>query len=309
MTIDNPNTDKKLSELYQSAADELPPASIDNLITAEAKKQAQQTQYKKEKKPFFSPFPENWMLPVSAFALLVLTVGIVQLMPTPQDEIKIFDIPQEESFSSRARTTQLNSPTTKITALGKAKKSKDKAAQLRQPLLKKPMSATAPYITEDEELNDTISGVNKPMDADTALFADDLKASRDQSVMAMPTAVEKQRQESGVTSQQAINNPDEQRKPESRKSLFELKRNEPQKIDNAKEINSNMYRAAKSDSSEKTHELSAEHWLKKIELLLSQLKPAEAREELIKFRKTFPHFKITNKAILKLETTLLETST
>ena len=290
MTIDKPDTDKKLSELYENSASELPHASVDNMIMAAAKKQAETRKKKIEKKPFFSPFPDNWMLPVSVsvFALLFLTIGIVQLMPTPQDEFDVLNIPQEESFASEKRVP-----------LDTAKKRKDKSQQVKQSALKNPASQAIMLKKEFRE--------NESADSDATSFADDFNASMNKPAMSMQASPEKQLRRSAATLEQTIEKYDAKLKPESPKKLFELKRNEATSMGRTRQLESSIIQGDKLDKLQTIDEQAAETWIKNIENLLRQSKDM-AIDELIKFRKAYPYFIITNQALLKLEAELLNSN-
>ena len=77
MTKDNDNMpeDEKLSAIYKDAGQDLPPSQLDDKILAAARRETSSRPH-----PAFSPFSSNWRVPVSLAAVLVLSIGIVNLM-------------------------------------------------------------------------------------------------------------------------------------------------------------------------------------------------------------------------------------
>lgn len=68
--------DSSLTRAYRSAANEQPPAEVDEAILAAARAQLESTNRTTRRRPAYSPFSAHWTIPVSAAAVLVITVGM-----------------------------------------------------------------------------------------------------------------------------------------------------------------------------------------------------------------------------------------
>ncbi|NIM29025.1 MAG: hypothetical protein GTO67_14140 [Gammaproteobacteria bacterium] len=73
--------DSELSRLYRDGADEQPDARLDARILAEARRAVST-----RRRVVHSPFARHWLVPASLAAVLVLSLGVVLLMPDPSLE-------------------------------------------------------------------------------------------------------------------------------------------------------------------------------------------------------------------------------
>ena len=134
--------DKQLSSLYKQTEHEMPSAQIDDAIISAAKNET-----KTYSLPY-APFSNNWRIPASLAAILVLSVGVVTLMEdefSPVSSEAPLAINDDELFpapSELAETSQLRSVDTLAKAPMKARV---------KPSLKKP-TATSPATMEDNDL-------------------------------------------------------------------------------------------------------------------------------------------------------------
>lgn len=82
MSTENNNLpgDKHLSSLYKQAAQDMPPAQLDDAILAAARRETAARPH-----PLTSPFSGSWRIPASLAAVLVLSFGVVQLMDNEPD--------------------------------------------------------------------------------------------------------------------------------------------------------------------------------------------------------------------------------
>lgn len=69
----------ELSRLYRRGADEQPAERLDERILAEARRAVST-----RKRVVHSPFARHWLVPTSLAAVLVLSLGVVLLMPAPE---------------------------------------------------------------------------------------------------------------------------------------------------------------------------------------------------------------------------------
>ena len=137
----NTPEDKQLSSLYKQAEQEVPAPHIDDAILSAAKREA-----KKYSLPF-NPFSNDWHIPVSLAAVLVLSFGIVTLMendltsvdgvsPLSISETELFKAPLEMADKSELseEANQIRSPST----LAKAPMKPHAKPALRQHAAKSP---------------------------------------------------------------------------------------------------------------------------------------------------------------------------
>jgi len=84
MNTENNNLpeDKQLSSLYKQAKQDMPPAHIDDAILAASKRKTSRYSLP------YAPFSNNWRIPASLAAVLVLSFGVVTLM---EDELSPVD--------------------------------------------------------------------------------------------------------------------------------------------------------------------------------------------------------------------------
>lgn len=86
--------DEQLSSLYKQAPQDVPPVHIDEAILAAARRETASRPH-----PAYSPFSNNWRVPASLAAVLVLSVGLVNLMenePLLPDGIEPFAMEEAE---------------------------------------------------------------------------------------------------------------------------------------------------------------------------------------------------------------------
>ena len=67
--------DEQLSSIYTQTPQDVPPAHIDDAILAAARRETAS-----RPRPAYGPFSNNWRVPASLAAVLVLSVGLVNLM-------------------------------------------------------------------------------------------------------------------------------------------------------------------------------------------------------------------------------------
>ena len=77
MNTENNNLpeDEQLSSLYKDIEQEVPASHLDDAILAAARRETTS-----RPRPAYSPFSNNWRVPVSLAAVLVLSIGLVNLM-------------------------------------------------------------------------------------------------------------------------------------------------------------------------------------------------------------------------------------
>jgi len=134
----NTPEDKQLSSLYKQAEQDVPAPHIDDAILSAAKRET-----KKFSLPF-NPFSNDWHIPVSLAAVLVLSFGIVSLMEndlTSVDGVPPLSVSETELFQAPLETTaeEANSISTPST-LTKAPMKTHAKPSLRQPAAKRPLA-------------------------------------------------------------------------------------------------------------------------------------------------------------------------
>ena len=102
--------DKQLSSLYRQTKDELPTTHLDDTILSAAKRETRSFSLP------YNPFSNNWHIPASLAAVLVLSFGIVTLMendfipvdgvsPLALEEGNLFQQPEEPALTTTPRKT------------------------------------------------------------------------------------------------------------------------------------------------------------------------------------------------------------
>lgn len=134
----NTPEDEQLSSLYKQAEQEQPAPHIDDAILSAAKRET-----KKYSLPF-NPFSNDWHIPVSLAAVLVLSFGIVTLMEndlTSVDGVPPLSVSETELFQAPLETTaeeaiSISTPS----ALAKAPMKTHAKPALRKPAAKDPLA-------------------------------------------------------------------------------------------------------------------------------------------------------------------------
>lgn len=126
--------DNQLSSLYKQAKQDVPAEHIDNAILAAAKHET--TKYSLP----YNPFSNNWRVPTSLAAVIVLSIGIVTLMDDEfsSDGLTSLAIEEAELFQQPKNIVE------EQIALAKAPK-----PALRQPVAKSPSFTTADSTTAE----------------------------------------------------------------------------------------------------------------------------------------------------------------
>jgi len=134
----NTPEDKQLSSLYKQAEQEMPAPHIDEAILSAAKRET-----KKFSLPF-NPFSNDWHIPVSLAAVLVLSFGIVSLMEndlTSVDGVPPLSVSETELFRAPSETTEEDANSISTTStLAKAPMKTQAKPALRQPAAKSPLT-------------------------------------------------------------------------------------------------------------------------------------------------------------------------
>ncbi len=256
-------SESSLSRVYKATAKETPPVELDTRILERARQAVHRQAHAAR-----SPFANNWMIPVSLAAVLLLTVGVVTFMfefektdtpllpettPAPSldstlekgaplirdkvpeaDDMLRSDQPVDEKAASKAkRRLVIEPPAASIPAvegLTKTRRQSQKTGEMKQVVPAEPEAASAQ--TADERMRSSASG-----GAATRIESQEMRPKKENKSL------------------------------ESKGALHSL--------DEASEVNEMM---------------TPEEWLAKIATLRAQGKQAEADASLAAFRKRYPDY-------------------
>jgi hypothetical protein len=256
-------SESSLSRVYKATAKETPPVELDTRILERARQAVH-----RQARPARSPFANNWVIPASLAAVLVLTVGLVIFMfelektdtpllpetvPAPSldsaleeeaplirdkareaDEMLRADQPADEKAASKAKRSIATEPpaagTPAVEGLTKTRRQSQKTGEMKQMVPAEPEAASAQ--TADERMSSPANG-----SAATRIESQEMRPKKENKSLESTDAL--------------------------------------RKLDEASEVNEMM---------------TPEEWLAKIATLRAEGKQAEADASLAAFRKRYPDY-------------------
>lgn len=254
-------SESSLSRVYKATAKETPPVELDTRILERARQAV-----RRQARVGRSPFANNWMIPVSLAAVLVLTVGLVTFMfektdtpllpetvpaPSPDSALEQ-EAPLIPDKSREADDMLRSDQPVDEKATSKAKRS----------LVIEPPAARAPAV---EGLTQTKRQSQKTGEMKQMVPA--------KSEMASPQSVD-ERMRSPASGSAA--------------TRFESQEVRPKKENKSLESTGVLQRL--DEASEANEMMTPEEWLAKIATLRAQGKQTEADASLAAFRKRYPDY-------------------
>jgi len=254
-------SESSLSRVYKATAKETPPVELDARILERAR-QAVHPRARVGR----SPFANNWIIPVSLAAVLVLTVGLVTFMFEKTD-------------------TPLLPETAPAPSL-------DSALEEEAPLIRDKAREAYDRLRSDQPVDE------KPTSKAKRSLVIEPPAASIPAVEGL-TKSRRQSQKTGETKQMvpaepepaSEQNADERmRSPESGRAVTRIESQEVRPKKENKSLESAGALRSLDETSEVSEMMTPEEWLAKIAALRAQGKQAEADASLAAFRKRYPDY-------------------
>ena len=253
--------ESSLSRVYKATAKETPPVELDTRILERARQAV-----RRQARVGRSPFANNWMIPVSLAAMLVLTVGLVTFMFEKTDTPLL------------PETVPAPSP--------------DSALEQEAPLIPDKSREADDMLRSDQPVDEKATSKAKRSlviepPAARAPAVEGLTKTRRQS---QKTGEMKQMvpAEPEMTSPQSVD--ERMRSPASGSAATRIESQEVRSKKENKSLESTSALRRLEEASEVNEMMTPEEWLAKIVTLRAQGKQAEADASLAAFRKRYPDY-------------------
>jgi len=259
--------DAELSALYRAAAEALPPPALDRSILAAAQAAVKPvTPAVRRSRPWWLRFAA----PMGVFATLILTVTVVMLVEREQQDLLPRGAQGDDAPAAASAPVQNVEPEQK----------KEKAAA--EPMPQRLQAPAATSAAAPEAAAPAVAGSVAPPPAErrsAAGAAADAAMSRDEAKASAPALAAP-----APSAQPAASSGELSSRPAAAPPAPLLERAAP--------MSKSMERAARGsvNSSADQAQRSPEAWLAEIRRLRTEGREAEAREQLERFRQTYPDF-------------------